>query len=128
MILFICYHMFCYTPWVDDRLQYDIGNSMIAGVIFLMLTNLVVMFSDIKRPLILKYRFKLRMKKIKELKEKRRNDPLHKYKKAKIGMEKHIAERYKAFEPKQEIPTDTKVEKKIRPKFKKKKKKTKTKN
>ena len=86
MILFICYHMFCYTPWVVDNLQYDIGNSMIAGVIFLMLTNLVVMFSDIKRPMILKYRFKLRMKNINELKAKRRSNPVHKYKKAKIGM------------------------------------------
>ena len=77
MILFICYHLFCFTPWVVDKLQYDIGNSMIGGVIFLMLTNLVVMFSDIKRPMILKYRFKLRMKKINELKAKRRSNPVH---------------------------------------------------
>jgi hypothetical protein len=69
--------LFCFTPWVVDKLQYDIGNSMIGGVIFLMLTNLVVMFSDIKRPMILKYRFKLRMKKINELKAKRRSNPVH---------------------------------------------------
>ena len=60
---------------------------MIGSVIFLMFTNLVVMFSDIKRPMILKLRFKLRMKRIAELKEVRRRDRAHLYKKAKLGMD-----------------------------------------
>lgn len=75
---------------------------MISAVIFLMITNLAVMFSDIKRPLILKYRHQQRLKKIKKLKEERRNNKLHQYKKAKIGMVKQIDNLYRRFEKKEE--------------------------
>ena len=111
---------------------------MMSSVMDIRLTNLVVMFSDIKRPLILKCKNKLRLKRIKELKVKRRSKLKHQYKKAKIGMIAAIDKYYRVHEPKEEEEVEEKKEElpiiqaelegaeaPPRPKSKKKKKKKK---